>query len=199
MRRSLLAAFTGMLAGATLLASLAQAHITPPVVLMSDRDALVRLLAGAQRLFVREVRLLPAEREAIRRETGWTPDEDFYRFYLGRDAQGRLVSAVVFVTEYTVHGPLRVAVGLGPDGRVKGASVVELTEETYPWVKPLVDQDFARDYTGQDARGRFRLTDRLAAANPAAMPLFYGEVLTSLLQRAALLFEVGVLKRGDAA
>jgi hypothetical protein len=28
---------------------------------------------------------------------------------------------------------------------------------------------------------------------------FYGQVIGSLVQRAALLFEVGVLKRGDAA
>jgi hypothetical protein len=30
------------------------------------------------------------------------------------------------------------------------------------------------------------------------MPRFYGRVLTSLLQRAALLFEVGILARGAA-
>src|SRR5206468_3425098 len=81
----------------------------------------------------------PAEREAIKRQTGWTPDEDFYRFYLGRDGQGRLVAGTIFVTEFTIHGPVRVAVSLGPDGKVRGATVVELTEETYPWVKPLID------------------------------------------------------------
>lgn len=199
MRRGVRLLLTGTLAGGALLASVVQAHITPPVVLMSDRDALVGLLAGAQKFYVREVRLRDDEREAIRRQTGWTPDEDFYRFYLGRDAQGRLVAAVAFITEYTVHGPVRVAVALGPDGRVKGASVVELTEETYPWVKPLLDEDFARDYVGQDARGRYSLSDRLTRAAGQAMPRFYGQVIASLLQRAALLFEVGVLKRGDAA
>jgi hypothetical protein len=198
MRRVLCATLTGTLVSALLLAGAAHAHITPPVVLVSDRDALVRLLSGAQRFFVREVRLSAGERAAIRRDTGWTPDEDFYRFYLGRDAQGRLVSAVVFVTEYTVHGPVRVAVALGPDGRVRGATVAELTEETYSWMKPLIDQDFTRDYVGQDARGTFALTDRVSRVSTESMPRFYGQVVTSLMQRAAVLFEVGVLKRGEA-
>src|SRR5947209_17655543 len=79
MTRRKLGSLVGIAAGAVMLAGVASAHITPPVVLMSDRDAVVTLLAGAQRFFVREVRLSPAEREAIKRQTGWTPDEDFYR------------------------------------------------------------------------------------------------------------------------
>jgi len=119
-----------------LVAGQARAHITPPVVLVSDRDALVRLLSGARRFFVREVRLTPQEQQTVRVQTGWSPEDDFYRFYVGRDAQGQLVAATTFVTEYTVHGPVRVAVALGPDGRVQGATVVELTEETYAGSSP---------------------------------------------------------------
>jgi len=184
-------------AGAVMLAGVATAHITPPVVLMSDRDAVVTLLAGAQRFFVREVRLTPAEQAVIKRQTGWTPDEDFYRFYLGRDGQGRLLAGTIFVTEFTIHGPVRVAVGLAPDGKVRGAAVVEVTEETYPWVKPLIDRDFARDYQGQDSRGHFNLTDRLGHLE--TMPQFYGQVIVGLIQRAAMLYDVGVLKRGEAS
>ena len=197
MTRRMLGSLGAVVAGAVMLAGVASAHITPPVVLMSDRDAVVTLLAGAQRFFVREVRLSSAERAVIKRQTGWTPDEDFYRFYLGRDAQGQLVAGTIFVTEFTIHGPVRVAVSLGPDGKVRGAAVVELTEETYPWVKPLIDRDFARDYAGQDSRGHFHLSDRLGSLE--AMPQFYGQVISGLIQRAALLFELGVLRRGDAS
>lgn len=193
-KRGFLGAVT---AGAVLLGGVATAHITPPVVLVSDRQAVVTLLAGAQRYFVREVRLTPAEQAAIKQQTGWTPDEDFYRFYLGRDAQGRLVGGTIFVTEFTIHGPVRVAVSLAPDGKVRGAQVVELTEETYPWMKPLIDQDFTRDYQGLDSRGRFQLSDRLGRLE--GMPQFYGQIVASLIQRAAALFEVGVIKRGNAA
>jgi hypothetical protein len=177
-----------------LAAGMVGAHVTPPVVLASDREAVAGLLSGSRRFFVREVRLSPAEREAIQKQSGWTPNEDFYRFYLGRDDQGALVAATTFMIEYTIHGPVRVAVGLGPDGKVKGAQVVELTEETYSWVKPLIDQDFARDYIGQGSAGRFTLTDRVRAAGDS-MTQFYGQVIVSLIQRAAILYDTTVLKR----
>jgi len=177
-----------------LVAGLVSAHVTPPVVLTSDREAIAGLLSGSRRFFVREVRLSPAEREAIQKQSGWTPNEDFYRFYLGRDDQGALVASTIFMTEYTIHGPVRVAVGLGPDGKVKGAQVVELTEETYPWVKPLIDQDFARDYIGQGSAGRYVLTDRVRAAGDS-MTQFYGQVIVSLIQRAAILYDTTVRKR----
>jgi Na+-translocating ferredoxin:NAD+ oxidoreductase RnfG subunit len=177
-----------------LAAEMAAAHITPPVVLTSDREAVAGLLAGSRRYFVREVRLSSAEREAIQKQSGWKPDEDFYRFYIGRDDQGALVASTIFMTEYTIHGPVRVAVGLAPDGKVKGARVVELTEETYPWVKPLIDQDFARDYVGQGSSGRYTLTERARAAGDS-MTQFYGQVVVSLIQRAAILYDTTVLKR----
>jgi hypothetical protein len=177
------------------LAAPARAHITPPLVLASDRDAVVGLLAGARRFFVREVRLTPAERQAIRQQTGWSPEEDFYRFYIGRDEQGRGVAATVFLNEFTIHGSVRVAVALGPEGKVKGATVVELTEETYSWVKPLLDRQFTREYIGRDARGTFAVS----AGGADSMSQFYGQIIASLIQRAAMLYEVGVIKRGDAA
>jgi hypothetical protein len=178
--------------------TIATAHITPPVVLTSDRDAVVGLLTGARRFFVREVRLSPDERQAIQKQWNWAPEEDFYRFYVGRDEHGRLVAATIFLTEYTIHGPVRVAVALGPDGAVRGAQVVELTEETYPWVKPLLDQQFTRDYVGQGSGGRYALTERGRAVGDS-MTQFYGQVIASLIQRAAILYDVTVAKRGGAA
>jgi hypothetical protein len=178
----------GALVFAGLIAGPALAHVTPPVVLMSDRDAVVGLLGGARRFFVREVTPSAEQRQAIAQRSGWTPEEKFYRFYLGRDDQGRLVAALLFLTEYTVHGPVRVAVALGPDGKVRGATVVELTEETYPWIKPLMDRNFTADYVGLDSRGSFAL--KHAGVNDMAH--FYGEVVASLIKRAALLYELAL-------
>jgi hypothetical protein len=174
----------------------AVAHMTPPVVLASDRDTLLNFLAGSKKYFVREVRLSPQEREALRQQVGWNPDEDFYRFYLGRTDAGGLVAATVFLTEYTIHGPVRVAVALGPDGKVKAARVVELTEETYPWMKPLIDQNFTQSYVGQDSRGKFALGP---GATGDAMTQFYGQIVGSLVQRAAALYDVAVAKRAAGA
>jgi hypothetical protein len=184
------------LVGATLIVlatTAAMGHITPPVVLVSDRDAVGALLAGARRYFVREVRLGPAERDAIRKQSGWAPDEDFYRFYLGRDEGGRLVAAAVFLTEFTVHGPIRVAVALGPDGKVKGATVTEVTEETYQWIKPLLDGNFAKEFVGQGSQGRFTVA---GPGGAESMTRFYGQVIAGLIQRGAVLFDVAVPKGG---
>ena len=166
----------------------ALAHVTPPVVLVSDREAVAGLLTGARRFFVREVKVSPEQKRMIQQRSGWTPDENFYRFYLGRDEQSRLVGAMLFVTEYTLHGPVRVAVSLGPDGKIRGATVVELTEETYPWLKPLIDQHFTRDYVGLDSRGPYHIK----RTNLASMTNFYAQVVASLIQRAALLYEVAL-------
>lgn len=198
MKRSLITQFAGAFIPVVLAASVALAHITPPVVLVSDRDAVVGLLAGARKFFVREVRLTPEERGVIQKQWAWSAEEEFYRFYLGRDEGGRLVAATIFMTEFTIHGPVRVAVGIGPDGKVKGATVVELTEETYPWLKPLIDHDFIRDFVGRDIRASFTLGTRHAGAHEN-MGLFYGQVVASLIQRGAILYEVAVVKRGGAA
>ena len=173
----------------------ALAHITPPVILASDRDAIVAMTSGATKFFVREVRLTAEERQDIDQRWGWQPEDPLYRFYLGRDAGGQLVAAVIFLTEYTLHGPVRVAVGLGPDGKVRDARVVELTEETFPWLKPLLDQNLTQDYVGRDSQASFTLGERFARTSVESMPHFYGQIVASLIHRAVILFDVTVLKR----
>jgi len=191
--------FAGALVAALALAGPALAHLTPPLVLVSDRDAVLTLLAGARRFFVREVRLSAQETAAIKHASGWTPDDDFYRFYVGRDEQGQMVGALVFVGDATIHGSIRVAVALGPDGKVRGAAVVELTEETYPWVKPLIDEQFTRDWVGHDSQSRFVLSERLTRVRSNSMTQFYGEVVASLVQRGALLYAHGMARPGGTA
>jgi len=177
------------------LGSPALGHLTPPVLLVSDRDAVLSLLSDARRFFVREIRLSAQEKAAIKQASGWTPDEDFYRFYVGRDEHGRLVGALVFVGDATIHGSVRVAVAFGPDGKVRGATVVELTEETYPWVKPLIDAQFTSDWVGHDSRSRFVLADRLTRVRSNSMTQFYGEYIAGLVRRGALLYEHGVARQ----
>ena len=175
------------------------AHITPPVVLLSEQDAVRSMTGGATKFFVREVRLTAEERETIRQQWGWQAEDELYRFYLGRDAAGQLVAAVIFLTEFTIHGPIRVAIGLNPDGTVKDAKVIELTEETLPWLQVLLKQNLLQEYVGQNSRGNFALGGRFATAHIDSMPHFYGQIVASLIQRAAILFEVTVLKRPGKA
>jgi hypothetical protein len=175
-----------LLALALAAAAPVRAHITPPVVLSSDREAVTRLLAGSSRYFVREVRPSPAQRGSVRQKTGWTPDEDLYRFYIGRTADGVTVGATIFVSEFTMHGPVRVAVALAPDGKVKGVSVVEVTEETYGWVKPLLDEGFLQRFAGRDAGTALSQT----VDSGGSMSRFYAGVIAQLVGRAAALYDV---------
>jgi hypothetical protein len=182
---------------AALLSGVARAHVTPPVVLVPEREAVARLLS-APRLTARDVRLSDGERAEVRSRSGWRPPRGSHRLYVGRDGDGRVEGGVLLVTDHSTHGPVRVAVGLDREGRVTGATVVELAEETYPWVRPLVDADFAREYVGQDARGAFAPSERLERAAKGSMPRHYARVLANLLRRAAVLYEVG-MRSGDEA
>ncbi len=166
------------------------AHMTPPVVLATDREAVSRLLGGASRYFVREVRLSAAQQDAVRQKTAWTPDADYYRFYVGRSGDGAAVGAVLFLSEFTIHGPVRVAAAIGPDGKIRGASVVEVTEESYSWVKPLLDGGFLRRFPGRDARGALGATGDVGGS----MSRFYADVIARLIARAAALYEVAPSK-----
>jgi hypothetical protein len=132
------------------------------------------------------VRLSAADRKAIRQKTGWNPDDDHYRFYIGRAADGAAVGATIFLSEFTIHGPVRVAVAIGPEGKVSGASVVEVTEESYTWVKPLLDGGFLQRFAGRDGRSALAQTGNIGGS----MPRFYAEVIARLVGRAATLYEV---------
>ena len=81
---------------------------------------------------------------------------------------------------------MRVAVAVGPDGRVTGASVVEVTEESYTWVKPVLDSGFLQRFVGRDARSALAQTGDVGGS----MPRFYADVIARLIARAATLYEV---------
>jgi hypothetical protein len=101
-----------------------------------------------------------------------------------------VIGAVLFLSEFTIHGPVRVAAAIGPDGKIKGASVVEVTEESYTWVKPLLDGGFLRRFSGRDARAA------LGAAGDVggSMPRFYADVIARLIARAAALYDTALSK-----
>jgi hypothetical protein len=64
---------------------------------------------------------------------------------------------------------------------------MELTEETYAWVKPLLDRDFTKQFVGRDSRDAFG-----TAAPGPSMTAFYEQVVAGLVQRAAVLFQEAV-------
>src|ERR1043166_12870 len=179
---ALIGLFSGLAAG------VASAHMTPPVVLHSERDVVAAATRGAAKLAVREIRLNDAEREEVARRSGWRPAAGVQRFYVGRDESGKLVSAVTFLSEFTIPGPVRVGVALGRDGKVRDVQVVELTEETNAAFKPLLDRGFAKELVGASARPA--LPASAATLEPQSISRFYAQIVTDMVGRAVVLYDV---------
>src|SRR5262245_6669126 len=176
-------------------ASAAWAHLTPPVVLQSERDTVASQHAGAKKLSLREVTLTPDERKAVQSAYGWRAQDDIHAFYMGRDDVGKLVSASVFMTEATIHGIIRVAVAFTPDGRVKRADVVELSEEIYAFMKPLMDRGFTKRYEGLGIDSSFEPPPATASGGDALAQHYEG-IVSRMVQRAVILYNVGITRRG---
>jgi len=171
-----------------------QGHVTPPTVFISDREAVVSLTKGATTYVEHRVELTPGQRATMASRWGWSPEQAAYRFYEGRASGGRRIGAVVFLTAFTTHGPMRAAIAISPDGKVADARIVEVATESADWVRPLMDGIFVRSFAGLDSQGDFSARASQAAVK-GSMPRFYGTVFARLIQRAAILFDVAGLKQ----
>src|SRR5437773_8601892 len=105
------------------------AHVTPPRVLMSERDALQRLFPG-QNAQLRQLNLAQTLRKQIYMQAGWRPELKYRTFRIGDGSVG----TVFVMIDYTAHGPVKTAVGVDAQGLVKGVHVLEVQEEAYVWV-----------------------------------------------------------------
>lgn len=179
------------------MATAAAAHVNPPLVLLTDRDAMAAVLPAATTFPETQLKLTPQQKQTLQKEWRFKCETRSCRAYQGRDAQDRVVGAVVFLTQATIHSPVRVAVGVGRDGRVAGAAVVEVSEESYTWVKPLIDQGFTKAYVGQGARGEFTVPEATGAGRARSMRQFYAKVIAQMVQWAAALSETAGLGRAD--
>ena len=173
----------------------ASAHITPPVVVVSERDAVAAQLAGAKKFSVREASLTAEERKLVQSTYGWRAGDDVHSFYMGRDDTGRLLGASISMTEATIHGIIRVAVAFTPDGRVKSAELVEVAEEIYGHMKPLMERGFTKRYAGLGPGASFE-PQAAAAGGSDAMVRHYDGIVSRMVQRAVILYDVLVTKRG---
>jgi hypothetical protein len=112
-------------------------HITPVVVLVKRPEAVQALLPGADAYFAREVHLSDADAHRLHEVVDWSPEDGVLAFYTGK-AGSTVVGALEFVRVDTPHGPIEVAVGLNPDGRIRGVIVTKATVEMKPWVLEAV-------------------------------------------------------------
>jgi len=170
------------------------AHVTPPRVLMTEREALERLFPGAGQAQPQQLRLMQEVRRQIHQQFGWKAEPKYRVFPVG-DASGS-AGALFVLVDYTLHGPVRTAVAIDEQGRVKGAHVLEVQEEPYVWIKPVIDEDFAKPFVGRDCPATSKAA---ASAGPTGgrMTQFYRSVLVNQLCHAAVLHRL-VMRGGDS-
>ena len=180
-----------LIAGAISLPSaVAMAHMTPPITLVSDQDAVNQLLPGTAQVVVRELALTDANRRQIRERADWTPDAHAYRFHESYDTQGHLIGSVFFVSEPTMHNPIRLAIAFEPNGRLVAAKVVEASDETLRWLQPLLDRNFLQDIAQKTSHDELVLSSRVDSAGLGSMSRFYANVILRAVHRSAVLYDV---------
>jgi hypothetical protein len=181
-------------AGLAGLSTPALAHVSPPVVLVSEADTLKAMTGRSEGVVVRKVKLDAAQRQAMGEGCGCKATDASYRAYVAGPQEGK-AAAVVFVSEPTQHGPIRMAVALDREGRVTSARVLEVTEESLLWVKPLLDEDLPGDYVGRRSGDDFGISQRFEKMRLESMRRFYARVVSSLIRRAAVLYDVALRPR----
>jgi hypothetical protein len=187
-------AVLAVVAGLAAASTPALAHVSPPVVLATEAETLKTMTGKDEGATVRRFKLDPSQRAALREGCGCKASEASYRAYVAGPEGGK-AAAVVFVSEPTQHGPVRVAVALDKEGRVTAARVLEVTEESLLWVKPLIDQDLPGDYVGRRRGDDFGISERFEKMHLESMRRFYARVVSGLIGRAAALYDVALRPR----
>ena len=145
-------------------------HITPAVVLVKRPDAVQALLPGADTYFAREVHLSAADAHRLHEVVDWSPEDGVLAFYTGKTG-ATVVGALEFVRVDTPHGPIEVAVGFTPEGRIRGVIVTKATVEMKPWVLEAVSAGLPDRYrdlkAGDTPRGAAELAEAGRAGNLA--------------------------------
>lgn len=157
--------------------AICSAHVSPPVKLASEQDVIQKLMPGLK-CEAKDFRLAPSQRSEIQTKTGWKPSESAVRTYECQD-QGSVKNVVVFLTEYTMHGSVRVAAACDLEGKLMGAEIVECSEESYNWVKPLMESDLL-NYEPEKSSNK--------------MTRYYGGIINKLVKNAPAVIEVLKMK-----
>jgi len=140
-------------------------HITPVVVLVKRPDAVRALLPGADAYTAREVHLSATDAHRLHEAVDWSPEDGVLVFYEGT-AGSTWVGTLEFVRVDTPHGPIEVAVGLTPQGVVRGVVATKATVEMKPWVLEAVAAGLTDHYRGlkpggEAPRGAAAVTSRV--------------------------------------
>jgi hypothetical protein len=122
-------------------------HITPTVVLVKRPDAVAHLLPGADRFTARELHLSSADSKRVHDAVGWEPPDGMVTFYVGHH-QEQVTGALLFMRVDCQHGPIELAIGYEPNGKIRGVEVTKATIEMKPWIIEALRAGLMNEYRG---------------------------------------------------
>lgn len=172
-----------------LIAATAQAHVTPNVKLLTTREAVSRLLPANGKLFMKNVALSPEQTEQLEAKGNWDGSDTEYQFFVSRDENHRVLRAAILMTEHSRHGPMVVAVGLSPEGKVTDAVLTDIQTEPMEWVGPLLRAHYLSSFQGKGAEIDLTLADHWKQGT-TEMAQAYAVLLANAVKRSAQLFEL---------
>ena len=159
-------------AGAALTASL---HITPTIVLVKRQDAVAKLLPGADKFTARELHLSSADSRRLHDAVGWEPPDGVVTFYNGRH-NNDVTGALLFMRVDCQHGPIELAIGYEPNGRVRGVEVTKATVEMKPWIMEALRAGLTNEYAGMTATQAPSAAQKVKP-HIGAMPAYMAELI----------------------
>lgn len=165
-------------------------HPTPAVVMVRHADAIRQSLPAARQFFVRTVTIGREDLARIQHEAGFTPEDPSVRFYLGKDAGGRLEGVVLFPQVNTMHGPLEIGLTLRPDGTVAAVTVTTATVETRPWVEEAEVAGLLGRFEGLALGASAAEAMAPLRARLGAMPWYMATLVAAAVEQGRVLFTV---------
>lgn len=133
---------------------------------MSIKDAVIRFVPAGDKAVKVSKRLTGAHKKRIARDYGWTPSEETYTFYAGKNGSGER-SAFVFI-QAEVFGTCfhKYAVGMKPDGEVIDTVIVELS---CPRATPTNKKTFLKQYRGKTHTDALTINQDIDAVTGATL------------------------------
>jgi len=165
-------------------------HITPTVVLNKQADVIKATLPQARSFFVRDVKIGKEALDAIRKAADFTPDEEEFKFYYGKTADGEVAGVVFFPQVNTQHGPFEVGVTVDGSGTVTKVVATKATVETKPWVEKAVKARLLDRFGGMHPGDDVGVAlEGVSKAELGAMPYYVAGELTKAVGRGLAMYQ----------
>jgi hypothetical protein len=168
--------------------SFALAHVSPNVKLVTTKEAVSQLLPSGK-LFLKQVHLNNSQMQKLQSNDNWNSHEANYKFFVSRDKNNSIQRVAIFITEFTRHGPIVVAVSLDSTGKVMDAMVTDIQMETLEWVGPLIRNGFFQEFRGKGSEFSLDLQSK-SLAQSSSITRSFAHILANAVKRSTQLYQL---------